>query len=89
MRGVEQLPEIYVLGAMRKAVLIEGVFRREIPEYPREALREALANAVAHRDYSPYVRGSYIHIRMFADRLEIQTGWQWVVSVWPMCELLG
>src|SRR5262249_19556590 len=57
--------ETYVLGAMRKAVLIDGVFRREIPEYPREALREALANAIAHRDYSPYVRGSYIQIRMF------------------------
>ena len=65
--------ETYVLGAMRKAVLIDGVFRRELPEYPQEALREALANAVAHRDYSPYVRGSYIRIRMFADRLEIQS----------------
>jgi ATP-dependent DNA helicase RecG len=65
--------ETYVLGAMRKAVLIDGVFRREIPEYPQEALREALANAVAHRDYSPYVRGSYIQVRMFADRLELQS----------------
>jgi ATP-dependent DNA helicase RecG len=65
--------EIYVLAAMRKAVLIDNVFRREIPEYPREALREAFANAVAHRDYSPYVRGSYIQIRMFADRLEVQS----------------
>jgi ATP-dependent DNA helicase RecG len=65
--------EIYVLAAMRKAVLIDGVFRREIPEYPQEALREALANAVAHRDYSSYVRGSYIRLRMFADRLEVQS----------------
>jgi len=65
--------ETYVLGAMRKAVLIDSVLRREIPEYPQEALREALANAVAHRDYSPYVRGSYIRIQMFADRLEIQS----------------
>ncbi len=65
--------ETYVLGAMRKAVLIDGVFRREVPEYPREALREALANAIAHRDYSPYVRGSYIQIRMFANRLKIQS----------------
>jgi len=65
--------ELYVLGAMRKAVLIDSMFRREIPEYPQEAWREALANAVAHRDYSPYVRGSYIRIRMFADRLEVQS----------------
>ncbi len=61
-----------LMGAMRKAALIEGLFRREIPEYPVEALREALANAVAHRDYSSYARGSYIQIRMFADRLEIK-----------------
>lgn len=65
--------ERYVFAAMRKAALIDGVFRREIPEYPPAALREAIANAVAHRDYSPYVRGSYIQIRMFADRLEIQS----------------
>jgi ATP-dependent DNA helicase RecG len=65
--------ETYVLGAMRKASLIEGMFRRDIPEYPREALREAIGNAVAHRDYSPYVRGSYIKICMFADRLEVHS----------------
>jgi len=63
----------YILGAMRKSTLIEGLFRREIPEYPQEALREAIANAVAHRDYSPYVRGSYIQVRMFANRLEVQS----------------
>lgn len=49
------------------------MFRRDITEYPRESLREAIANAVAHRDYSPYVRGSYIQIRMYADRLEIRS----------------
>jgi ATP-dependent DNA helicase RecG len=65
--------EIYVMGAMRKASLIEGMLRRDIPEYPQAALREAIANAIAHRDYSSYVRGSYIQIRMFADRLEIQS----------------
>jgi hypothetical protein len=48
------------------------MFRRDITEYPRESLRESIANAVAHRDYSPYVRGSYIQ-RMFADRLEVRS----------------
>ena len=66
-----QEAETYIMSAMRKSSLIDGMFRRDIMEYPRESLRESIANAVAHRDYSPYVRGSYIQIRMFADRLEV------------------
>lgn len=63
----------HVMASIRKGSLIEGLYRRDIPEYPEEALREAIVNAVAHRDYSNYVRGSYIQIRLFADRLEIQS----------------
>ncbi|PKO21959.1 MAG: hypothetical protein CVU38_11795, partial [Chloroflexi bacterium HGW-Chloroflexi-1] len=37
-------------------------------EYPREALREALINAVIHRDYS--IAGGRIRIFMFDDRIE-------------------
>ncbi|MHB8762954.1 MAG: ATP-binding protein [Deferrisomatales bacterium] len=44
-----------------------------MPEYPREAIREALANSVAHRDYSSYVRRSHVQVRLFADRIEIQS----------------
>jgi ATP-dependent DNA helicase RecG len=65
--------ERYVMAAMRKSSLIEGPLRRDIPEYPQVALREAIANAVAHRDYSSYVRGSPIDVRMFADRLEVRS----------------
>ena len=73
--GIEMVDEAetYIMSAMRKSSLIDGMFRRDITEYPRESLRESIANAVAHRDYSPYVRGSYIQIRMFADRLEVQS----------------
>jgi len=63
----------YALASMRKSSLIEGLLRRDIPEYPIEAVREAVVNAVAHRDYSQYVRGSYVQIRLFADRLEVQS----------------
>ena len=58
---------------MRQSTLIEGILHRSIPEYPEEALREALINAVAHRDYSPYMLGSHVRIEMFADRLEVMT----------------
>jgi len=63
----------HVMASIRKSSLIEGLYRRDIPEYPEEAVREAVVNAVAHRDYSNYVRGSYIQIRLFADRLEVQS----------------
>ncbi len=62
----------YVMAGMRKGSLIRGVTRQDIPEYPEVALREAIVNAVAHRDYSHFARGSHIQVRMFADRLEVQ-----------------
>jgi ATP-dependent DNA helicase RecG len=40
-----------------------------ISEFPTEALRELLINAVVHRDY--HVRGAMIQVCLFADRLEI------------------
>jgi ATP-dependent DNA helicase RecG len=43
--------------------------RVEMPEYPQTAIREALINAIIHRDHS--FMGSEIHIDMYDDRLEI------------------
>jgi ATP-dependent DNA helicase RecG len=43
--------------------------RKEIPEIPYEALREAIINAVAHRDY--FEKGTNIMVEMFDDRIEI------------------
>jgi len=62
-----------VIVNMRQSTLVEGLFHRTMLEYPEEAVREAIINAVAHRDYSSYARGSQIRIQMFADRLEIQS----------------
>lgn len=64
---------LHVLSSLRKSSLIEGLYRRDIPEYPEAAIREAVINAVAHRDYSWFATGSYVQIRLFADRLEIQS----------------
>jgi len=61
----------YILKAMRQSTLVNGLYHEDIPEYPREAFREAIINAVMHRDYSPYARASHIQVRLFADRLEI------------------
>lgn len=46
----------------------EAVFRSQIM-YPELACREALVNAIAHRDYS--IEGRGIEVRVYTDRLEI------------------
>jgi ATP-dependent DNA helicase RecG len=43
--------------------------RKEIPEVPYDALREAIINAVAHRDY--FERGANIMVEVYDDRIEI------------------
>ena len=48
---------------------IKGVRRVDEYELPLEALREAVANAIVHRDYS--ARGTDLAIRIFPDRVEI------------------
>jgi ATP-dependent DNA helicase RecG len=54
---------------MRSGAVVRGLKREEQWVYPPTAIREALVNAVAHRDY--YIRGREIEVRMFSDRLEI------------------
>ena len=49
-------------------VSYEGIFRRETPPAPGEALREAVLNAVAHRDYS---HPAPIQIRVYDDRISL------------------
>ncbi|MDH5641374.1 MAG: hypothetical protein OEY28_08775, partial [Nitrospira sp.] len=41
---------------------------REVPEYPAEAIREALINAIMHRDFGQH---SPIQFNWFSDRIEI------------------
>ncbi|KAF5434005.1 ATP-dependent DNA helicase RecG [Candidatus Methanophagaceae archaeon] len=62
--------EDFVLRNIRKSIrLVPGkVQREEKYEYPPDAIREAVVNAVAHRDYeSP----SKVQVRIFDDRIEI------------------
>lgn len=48
---------------------MEGFHRIDEPDYPIEALREAVVNAVVHRDYS--LQGEAIRIFYYPDRIEI------------------
>ena len=47
--------------------------RNDRTEYPIEAIREAILNAVIHRDYSLYTEGTPVQIDFFSDRLEIHS----------------
>ncbi len=52
--------------------IVPGVFEREDqPLFPTSALREALANAICHRDYS--IGGGGVQIEIYRDRLEISS----------------
>ena len=60
--------EAFVLDNMRRGVRLLGLERIEETEYPVEAIREAIVNAIAHRDYR--IRGDEIRVLMFGDRIE-------------------
>jgi len=63
--------ETFVRDQLRSIVRLIGLTRQETPEYPLEAVRELLVNAVAHRDYNQ--AGDSIHLHIFADRLEVHS----------------
>ncbi len=54
---------------MAVSAVVKGLEREETTEYPQFAVREAIVNAVCHRDYR--LKGRRIEIRMYSDRLEV------------------
>jgi len=60
--------EKFVVSHIKRAAKIVGFERLEIWEYPINALREAIVNAICHRDYA---YSSDITIGIFDDRIEI------------------
>jgi ATP-dependent DNA helicase RecG len=61
--------ELFVLDNLRSVVRMVGFRHQESLEYPLEAVRELLVNAVAHRDYNS--QGDCIHLNIFSDHLEV------------------
>lgn len=65
---VEQIWD-FVQKNTRHPMRVVGLNRVLLDEYPREAVREAIVNAIAHRNYEDSAR--QILVKLFSDRLEV------------------
>ncbi|MFC1643611.1 ATP-binding protein [Chlamydiota bacterium] len=65
-----EMAEAFFKRNTRLANKIVEFKRVDIPEYPYEAVREAVINAIAHRDYNR--RGAPIMVSLFDDRIEVR-----------------
>ncbi len=63
--------ETFLQDNVHAVVRMVGLSRQESPEYPYNAVRELLVNAVAHRDYNQ--QGDNIHLYLYSDRLEVHS----------------
>ncbi|MEG2276171.1 MAG: ATP-binding protein [Clostridia bacterium] len=61
--------ETFIRNNSKASWEIVGMQRVEHLDYPSKAIREAIVNAIIHRDYQ--MTGTEIHVDMFEDRLEI------------------
>lgn len=77
--------EILLAKYLRAGISYEGIHRIESYPMPESALREALLNAVIHRDYAV---AAPIQIRVYADRLLIWNPGE-LPEGWSMEKLLG
>lgn len=65
---IEKTMDLLFTKYIKAIISYEGITRIETYEYPREAIREAFLNAVAHKDYSG---GIPIQIKVYNDRIMI------------------
>lgn len=67
----EQLRQVeeFIRANLKTVVRLVGLKHQESLEYPFEAVRELMVNAVAHRDYS--LQGDNIHLNIYSDRLVV------------------
>jgi ATP-dependent DNA helicase RecG len=66
---VEEAVEFVRRNTAMNTELVDGARRRDRWDYPEEAVREAVVNALVHRDY--LLSGTDIELSVYSDRLEI------------------
>ena len=60
-----------VVKNLRTYSVVRGTGREDVCEIPEEVLREAISNAVVHREYDPYFLGQSVSVDVYSDRVEI------------------
>ena len=61
----------FVAAHTRQFEAVTGPRREALPEYPEPVLREAIVNALAHRDYG--LAGATVDITVWNDRVEVRS----------------
>jgi len=74
---VERLEELIEQANTTHSIEV-GMFRVDVPRYPRRAYREAIANALIHRDYEA---PGNLAVRLYSDRLEVANPGGWFGGV--------
>ncbi|WP_288151800.1 ATP-binding protein [Phocaeicola sartorii] len=71
----------YIKSKLPKEAIVnkETGLREERYILPEEALREALANAVAHRDY--LLQGSCVNVDLYSDRIELSNPGESLIAI--------
>ena len=81
---VEKTIDLLFTKYIKALISYEGIYRVETYEYPKEAVREAIHNAVAHRDYTG---GMPIQISVYKDKIMIWNYGQ-LPEGWTTADLL-
>ncbi len=68
---LEEAVEFVRKNSRTKTIIDEMGRRNDKAEYPIKAVREAILNALVHRDYSIHTENVPIRIEMYRDRMEI------------------
>ncbi len=82
---IEKTMDLLFTKYIKALISYEGISRVETYEYPSEAIREAILNAVAHKDYSG---GAPIQIKVYKDRIMIWNDGQ-LPDNWTVTNLLN
>jgi ATP-dependent DNA helicase RecG len=82
---VEKTIDLLFTKYIKAMISYEGIYRVETYEYPKEAVREAIHNAIAHKDYTGCIP---IQISVYKDKIMIWNYGQ-LPDDWTMEDLLN